>query len=401
MSGVSCGTYLIDTTLRDGLQGCGRGLPHTRAVQIAHALFEAGVGEIEAGIAMRSADRERIRRLRTVIPASRLSVWCRLRREDLDTARSCGVDIVHLSLPGSSRLLAAFGMDRRWRDGALERLLPQACGSFRRVSLGIQDAAGTEPEDLLELLQVARRHGVARLRLADSAGRWLPNQAAQCVSQLLPHCGSVELGVHAHDDLGLATAVSLAALGAGARSCDVTVCGIGERAGNAALEQVALACRVAGIATGIRTQDLHRLAHLTMSTLGRRLAPDQPVVGDSCFAHQSGLHHAAMDRDAGCYEPFPPEDVGAVRSEPVGCHIGRSGLVRALRRLGLPCDGAYVSELLPRVIHAATREGRSLLDNEFRALAESVELPPSTDSRREPWPSTSPLTTSSSATASA
>jgi len=401
VSGAMRGTYLIDTTLRDGLQGCDRSLPHTRATEIANALLDVGVGEIEAGIAMRSADKERIQRLRTEIPASRLSVWCRLRREDLDAARTCGVEVVHLSLPGSSRLLAAFGMDRRWRQSALERLLPQACGSFRRVSLGIQDAAGTEPADLLELLHTAGNHGVARLRLADSAGRWLPSQAAHCIGQLLPHAGSVELGVHAHDDLGLATAVSLAALGAGAKSCDVTVCGIGERAGNAALEQVALACRVAGIPTGIHTQQLRRLAHLTMSTLGRRLAPDQPVVGDSCFAHQSGLHHAAMDRDVGCYEAFPPEDVGAVRSEPVGCHVGRAGLARALRRLGLPSDGAQVAELLPRVLHAATREGRSLLDTELRTLAESVELSPATDSRREPWPSTNPPTTSSSATASA
>ena len=390
---------LIDTTLRDGLQGISKEISHSDAVSLARALVEAGVGEIEAGIAARPDDRERIRHLRAALPNARLATWCRLRPEDLHAARDCPTDVVHFSLPGSDRLLAAFGHDRAWRRRALEAVLCEARDAFPYVSIGIQDAAGTDLPSLREIFHVAQQFGADRVRLADSPGRWLPNQAARVVARLLPLAGKIELGIHAHDDLGLATAVTLAALEAGAASCDVTVCGVGERAGNAALEQVALACHTAGIHTRVRTECLTFLSRLAMATVGRHVPIDQPIVGTACFVHHSGLHQAAMTRDPGCYEPFAPSRVGSARSEPIDRHLGRAGLARALTRLGLPADAANVAALLPQVLQVAAGAGRPLRDEELRHLAQGTRSCAATEGRKA-WSFTSPPTTSSSATAS-
>jgi homocitrate synthase NifV len=388
----------VDTTLRDGFQGTSRELSPSQAAGLAVALVEAGVDEIEGGVAARFEDRERLRAIRTELPKARLSVWCRLRGEDLGSALGCGADVVHLSAPGSDRLLHALGVDRSWRAQALQTLLSKARSSFVELSLGIQDAPGTDPSALSELLGLASRYGVTRVRLADSAGRWLPAEAARAVARLLPFASGIELGIHAHDDLGLATAVSLAALEAGATWCDVTVCGIGERSGNAALEQVVLACQRLGLSTRLRPKQFRDLAARVMSLAGREVPPDQPIVGEACFAHHSGLHQAAMHLDPGCYEPFDPADVGASRTECIGVHTGRKGLARALARLGLPSDPMGVAFLLPHVIRLARDRGRPLLDTEIAALAHSSIAP---NERKRSWPSTNPPTTSSSAIASA
>ena len=220
------------------------------------------------------------------------------------------------------------------------------------------------------------------------------------MARLVPFASGVELGVHAHDDLGLATAVSLAALEAGATWCDVTVCGIGERAGNAALEQMVLVCQRAGLGTQVRPRKLRHLASLALSVMGREVSPDQPIVGAACFTHQSGLHQAAMVRDPGCYEPFDPKEIGAKRSLSIGRHLGRAGLARALSGLSLPVAEEDVARLLQRVTSVATHLGRSLTDDELLAVVHEPPGPMKSE-RRRPWPSTNPLTTSSSATASA
>ena len=136
-----------------------------------------------------------------------------------------------------------------------------------------------------------------------------------------------------------------------------------------------------------------------MSLAGREVPPDQPIVGEACFAHHSGLHQAAMHLDPGCYEPFDPTEVGASRTECIGVHTGRTGLARALARLGLPSDPMGVAFLLPHVIRLARDRGRSLLDTRDPRPSSTTDRAQA--ERRRSWPSTNPPTTSSSATASA
>lgn len=193
------------------------------------------------------------------------------------------------------------------------------------------------------------------MRLADTVGAWNPEQAAACVREVRASAASVQVGLHAHDDLGLATANSLAALAAGADSVDVTVLGLGERAGNAPLEQVVMALRVtAGVDCGVDPRRLTDLCRLVASAAGESIPRRTPIVGQAAFEHESGIHVHAMQRDRRCYEPFPAEQVGGVGSRFVlGKHSGTAAVRWALAERGIQLDDDAARRLLAQVRRTA------------------------------------------------
>ena len=366
---------LVDTTLRDGAQAFGVTFTTEEQCRLAGALDAAGVAEIEAGI---PAAGERaaadIRALIGLGLRARLTGWCRLRAEDLTAAADCGLSAVHLSLPASQRLSAAFGHNPQWWQNQLAALLPQASAMFRYVSVGLQDIGGATLEEAADLALRAVAGGAHRIRLADSNGTLTPRCVATLVSTLRRRVPGTEWGFHAHNDLGLATANTLAAFEAGALHLDVTINGLGERAGNARLAEVATALRVAfECDCGVNLQALPSLSRLAAQSSKRSLPVDMPLVGRDVFLHTSGLHCAARMRNATVYQVCQPATVG--RSEQAwvaGVQSGRHALETVLRTAGEVPSEESLAALLPRVHELSRARKRYLHVSELLTLYREV-----------------------------
>ncbi len=360
--------WLIDTTLRDGEQAAGVSFGADQSVRIARALAEIGVPELEIGTpAMGPAEIEKMRSIVAERLACRTTAWCRARMDDIEGAARSGVDAVHFSLPVSSIQLAALGKSFTWVLAQGAALVALARCHFDYVSVGAQNASRADESFLVELAATVRARGAHRFRIADTVGVWDPIGCFETVRRIRRNLGPLELGVHTHDDLGMATANAIAALRAGADAVDVTVNGLGERAGNAALEEVCMAADlVLGRNTGIHTPGLTRLSQLVASAANRPIWTSKAVVGPGAYRHESGIHVHALLRDRRTYEPICPESVGQERPPfVIGKHSGRTALTHAERH-------AFVPRTRPM-----TQECTGLPGAASEAVADSAEFPPS------------------------
>lgn len=374
---------LVDTTLRDGEQAPGVSFsPQDRRV-IAVALAAVGVREIELPLpTVAGGDGAAIRALARLDLPCRLSVWCRARPEDLEAAAGCGATGTHVSIPVSPVLLDSLGMP--W-SLALTRL--RTCISlarrrgFEHVSVGAQDASRAPRERLVALASMVRECGAHRLRIADTVGIWDPVRTFDSVRALVGVAGDLKIGFHGHDDLGMATANSISAWRAGARSIDVTVNGLGERAGNAALEEVVMALRVSlDAGEGLAPEGLTELCRYVSLASGRTLAADKAIVGDEVFTHESGIHVRSLIADRRSYEPFDPAAVGRAPGRFVyGLHSGRAAIRHVARRAGVELGRSELERLLEVVRRRSRRLRRALTESEVIDLLPS---PPMADSGR-------------------
>ncbi|UVK35585.1 homocitrate synthase (plasmid) [Mesorhizobium sp. AR10] len=348
--------FLNDTTMRDGEQAPGVSFTIAEKLELAESLAAAGIPEIEIGTPSMGGDE--IETIRAAVARSlpvRLTAWCRMTSRDLEAAIESGVTAVNLSLPASDIQLAAkLGLDQGAALQIIAQMVGRAAAHGFFVAVGCEDASRADRDHLARVIETAARAGAKRVRLADTVGVLDPFSTFEIVAQLAA-LSPIDLEFHAHNDLGLAVANTLAAIRAGARHASVTVLGLGERAGNAALEEVATAMAVLdGADTGIELTALPDLAAQVAWAACRQTAAMKPIVGADVFSHESGIHVAGLLKDPRTYQGLDPALVGRCRRIVIGKHSGATAIAYVLGDSGRDLDPDLAAAMVARVRRKAT-----------------------------------------------
>jgi homocitrate synthase NifV len=299
------------------------------------------------------------------------------------SALRCNADIVHLSVSVSDiQIERKLRRTRAWVLQTIGRFVGRGTDAGATVSVGFEDASRADAGFLAQAAQAAQAAGAVRVRFADTLGLLDPFTMHRRIAALR---GAIDIGieVHAHNDLGLATANTLAALQAGATHASTTVNGLGERAGNAALEEVVMGARhVMGVECGIDTRALPAISALVARASGRPVAAGKSIVGAAVFSHESGIHVDGLLKDRSNYELFAPEELGREHRLVLGKHSGAHGVRHAFARLGLALTDPEVPALLECVRAHAARHKREPSDAELRGFHGQLRAMPCAASAR-------------------
>ncbi|WP_413167105.1 homocitrate synthase [Capilliphycus salinus ALCB114379] len=359
-----------DTTLRDGEQAAGVAFTVEEKVALASLMDAIGVQELEVGIpAMGSEEARAISAIVNLDLRTSLIGWNRAVRSDIEASIACGLKRVHISIPVSEIQIAAKFQGNY--QAVLQRLRDAVEFAVDRglyVAVGGEDSSRASEAFLLDVALSVQEWGASRFRFCDTVGILDPLKTSQKVANLVGVL-SIPVEMHTHNDFGLATANALSGLQAGATSVNTTVNGLGERAGNAALEEVVMALKqMYGVNLGIDTRRLRELSGCVARASGFSVPPWKAIVGENAFAHEAGIHAHGILKNPNTYEPFAPEEVGWERRLVVGKHSGRHLVSTVLQQNGITLTTEEIATVLEAVRNLSVQFKRSLTVEELLNL---------------------------------
>lgn len=340
-----------DTTLRDGEQTAGVSFSPDEKIAIALGLVAAGVPELEIGIpAMGEEEEEVIRAITQMGLNARLVVWSRMHDADLEAVARCPVTMVNASVPVSDiQIRGKVGKSRSWVLQQVERRVKQILDMGMEVAVGGEDSSRASLDFVLQVMETAEKAGARRFRFADTLGILDPFTVAEIMPRLRA-ASDLEIEMHAHDDLGLATANSIAALRYGATHVNTTVNGLGERAGNAPLEEVVMCLHhLYGYQTGVDVRQFNAISRLVALASSRPIPAGKSIVGEAIFSHEAGIHVDGIIKDPLNYQSFDPQELGRQHNLVLGKHSGTKAVIRAYAELGTIIDEEQAHQILQRV----------------------------------------------------
>jgi 2-isopropylmalate synthase len=370
---------IFDTTLRDGEQSPGIALQPHEKVEIARQLERLGVDVIEAGFAGASpGDFEGVRAVAAAVAEPTVASLARTKREDLDAAAEALAGArrsrIHIFLATSAlHMEKKLGLEPQQVVEHARDAVAYAATLVDEVEFSCEDATRSDPSFVARVCRVAIRSGATTINLPDTVGYALPFEYATFLADVRRECPElreVTLSVHCHNDLGLAVANTLAGVQVGAEQVECTVNGIGERAGNAALEEIVMALNVRaqhfGRATQIDTTEITRTSRLVSQLTRYPVQPNKAVVGANAFAHEAGIHQDGMLKDARTYQIMDPARLGAQTTLPLGKHSGRHAFARACAEHGIEVAGEELDAAFRRFKERADAGGLVALEDIFQ-----------------------------------
>ena len=376
---------IFDTTLRDGEQSPGFSMKTEEKIRLARQLATLNVDVIEAGFPIASqGDLEAVQKVSQEIRNVPIAALARAKKQDVDAAiealKPAAMPRLHVFLATSDlHLQVKLNMTREQALEAIGSMVRYGRQHVGEVEFSAEDAGRTDIDFLCQVCRVAVDAGATVLNLPDTVGYAVPEEYGGMFTKVREFLGDpqgITLSAHCHDDLGMAVANSLAAIRAGVRQIECTINGIGERAGNAALEEVVVALSVRkesfGVTTGIRLEELFRTSRMLTEITGAQVAPNKAIVGANAFAHEAGIHQDGIIKNPLTYEIISPQSVGVpARSLVLGKHSGRNALRLTLHDLGFEASNAELAEIYNRVT-ALADQSKQVRSRDILAIAHEV-----------------------------
>ncbi len=359
--------------MRDGEQTPGVALTREKKLLIARALDEMKINVIEAGSAITSAgERESIKAVANAGLNAEICSYCRIVKTDIDHALECDVDSVHLVVPVSDlHIRTKIKKDRDAVRQIAADVTEYAKDHGLIVELSGEDSSRADLDFLKSVYSDGIDAGADRLCFCDTVGLLVPEKTTEIFRDLSSSL-KAPISIHCHNDFGLATANTVAALAAGAKQAHVTINGLGERAGNASLEEVVMCLEwLYKYDTGIKHEQIYRTSRLVSRLTGVPVSPNKALVGGNAFTHEAGIHVHGLLADKATYEPMSPEYIGRQRQIVLGKHAGRSSVTLALKEMGLEADEAQTEEIFNRVKQIGD-QGKHITDADLQTIAETV-----------------------------